>query len=118
MDGGSVKARDAARSSLRVGYAQLLLSPTILACWAASFGANWALSLALSWQGAYLVKGLGLAVVHHGAGVDGHEAPALQRVQSQLCSVTGAYRLRKWRGGVFVRIVGVTPEMWQRSLDE
>ncbi len=56
-----VKARDAARSSLRVGYAQLLLSPTILACWAASFGANWALSLALSWQGAYLIKGLGLA---------------------------------------------------------
>ena len=39
----------------------LLLSPTILACWAASFGANWALSLALSWQGAYLIKGLGLA---------------------------------------------------------
>ena len=30
-------------------------------CWAASFGANWALSLALSWQGAYLIKGLGLA---------------------------------------------------------
>jgi len=61
LDDGSVKARDAARSSLRVGYAQLLLSPTILACWAASFGANWALSLALSWQGAYLIKGLGLA---------------------------------------------------------
>ena len=48
LDDGSVKARDAARSSLRVGYAQLLLSPTILACWAAAFGANWALSLALS----------------------------------------------------------------------
>ena len=32
-----------------------------MACWAASFGANWALSLALSWQGAYLIKGLGLA---------------------------------------------------------
>jgi MFS family permease len=32
-----------------------------LACWAAAFGANWALSLALSWQGAYLIKGLGLA---------------------------------------------------------
>jgi MFS transporter, ACS family, D-galactonate transporter len=31
-----------------------------LACWAASFGANWALSLALSWLGAYFVKGLGL----------------------------------------------------------
>ena len=31
-----------------------------MACWAASFGANWGLSLALSWQGAYLIKGLGL----------------------------------------------------------
>jgi len=61
LDNGSVEAKDAAQSSLRVGYAQLLLSPTILACWAASFGANWALSLALSWQGAYLIKGLGLA---------------------------------------------------------
>jgi MFS family permease len=61
LDDGSAKAKDAAQSSLRAGYAQLLLSPTILACWAASFGANWALSLALSWQGAYLIKGLGLA---------------------------------------------------------
>src|ERR1700737_3170728 len=61
LDHGSVKAKDAAQSSLRVGYAQLLLSPTILACWAAAFGANWALSLALSWKGAYLIKGLGLA---------------------------------------------------------
>jgi MFS transporter, ACS family, D-galactonate transporter len=59
LDGETVKANDAAQSSGRVSYAQLLLSPTILACWAASFGANWALSL--SWQGAYLVKGLGLA---------------------------------------------------------
>jgi MFS transporter, ACS family, D-galactonate transporter len=47
--------------SVRVGYRRLLLNPTILACWAASFGANWALSLALSWQGAFLIKGLGLA---------------------------------------------------------
>jgi MFS transporter, ACS family, D-galactonate transporter len=60
LDEGSAKARDAAQSSVRVGYGQLLLSPTILACWAASFGANWALSLALSWLGAYFVKGLGL----------------------------------------------------------
>jgi MFS family permease len=60
LDNGSVKAKDAAQLSPRVGYAQLLLSPTILACWAAAFGANWALSLALSWQGAYLIKGLGL----------------------------------------------------------
>jgi MFS family permease len=60
LDDGGLKPKDAAQSSRRVGYAQLLLSPTILACWAASFGANWALSLALSWQGAYLIKGLGL----------------------------------------------------------
>src|SRR5262245_14657338 len=60
-DNGSATAKDGAQPSLRVGYAQLLLNPTILACWAASFGANWALSLALSWQGAYLIKGLGLA---------------------------------------------------------
>ncbi len=44
-----------------IGYRQLLLNPTILACWAAAFGANWALSLALSWQGAFLIKGLGFA---------------------------------------------------------
>jgi hypothetical protein len=34
---------------------------TILACWAANFGAYWGLSQALSWQGAFLIKGLGLA---------------------------------------------------------
>jgi MFS transporter, ACS family, D-galactonate transporter len=45
----------------RVGYRQLLLSPTILACWCAAFGANWGLSQALAWQGAFLIKGLGLA---------------------------------------------------------
>jgi len=44
----------------RVAYTGLLLSPTILACWSAAFGANWALSQALSWQGAFLIKGLGL----------------------------------------------------------
>jgi MFS family permease len=61
LDKGGAKAKDEAQSSPRIGYTQLLLSPTILACWAAAFGANWALSLALSWQGAYLIKGLGLA---------------------------------------------------------
>ena len=61
LDNTSANAKDMAQSPLRVGYARLLLSPTILACWAAAFGANWALSLALSWQGAYLIKGLGLA---------------------------------------------------------
>ena len=61
LDEGNVTPKSAAQASPRVSYARLLLSPTILACWAASFGANWALSLALSWQGAYFVKGLGLA---------------------------------------------------------
>jgi MFS family permease len=55
-DAGTVVA-PAAR---RVGYRQLMLSPTILANWCATFGANWGLSQALSWQGAFLIKGLGL----------------------------------------------------------
>jgi MFS family permease len=54
-------ATDSLTGAAPVGYGRLLLNPTILACWAAAFGANWALSLALSWQGAYLIKGLGLA---------------------------------------------------------
>ena len=45
----------------RIAYGRLLLSPTIIACWCASFGAQWGLSLALSWQGAFLIKGLGFA---------------------------------------------------------
>src|SRR5262249_23096528 len=61
LENRRAEANDAAQSSLRVGYAPMLLSPTILWCWAATFGANWGLSLALSWQGAYLIKGLGLA---------------------------------------------------------
>jgi len=49
-----------AMAPVRLAYKDLLLSPTILACWAAAFGANWALSQALAWQGAFLIKGLGL----------------------------------------------------------
>jgi MFS transporter, ACS family, D-galactonate transporter len=45
----------------RIAYARLLLSPTIVAVWCASFGAQWGLSQALSWQGAFLIKGLGFA---------------------------------------------------------
>src|SRR5262249_25132013 len=52
-------AQDCASSSARIGYGRLVLNPSIMACWAATFGANWALSLALSWQGAFLIKGLG-----------------------------------------------------------
>jgi MFS family permease len=61
LDNEATKANDASQSPQRASYAQLLLSPSILGCWAAAFGANWALSLALSWQGAYLINGLGLA---------------------------------------------------------
>jgi ACS family D-galactonate transporter-like MFS transporter len=61
-EGPLTAAAAAAKSAApqRVAYAQLLLSPTILACWCASFGAQWALSQALSWQGAFLIKGLGM----------------------------------------------------------
>jgi MFS family permease len=45
----------------RLRYRQLLTSPTILASWCAFFGAYWGLTLALTWQGAFLVKGLGFA---------------------------------------------------------
>lgn len=44
----------------RVSYGRLLSSPTIIACWCANFGAYWGLSQALSWQGAFLIRGLGL----------------------------------------------------------
>ena len=52
-------ATDATPTPERIAYGQLLLSPTIIASWCASFGAQWGLSQALSWQGAFLIKGLG-----------------------------------------------------------
>ena len=60
---GSLEAgpRNVALPPERVGYARLLSSPTILGAWCATFGAYWGLSQALSWQGAFLIKGLGLA---------------------------------------------------------
>jgi ACS family D-galactonate transporter-like MFS transporter len=53
--------REGAPSAERVAYTKLLSSPTILASWCAGFGAYWGLSQALSWQGAFLIKGLGFA---------------------------------------------------------
>jgi ACS family D-galactonate transporter-like MFS transporter len=58
LAGETTEASQSSRA--RIDYRALLLSPTILGCWAAAFGANWALSLALSWQGAFLIKGLEL----------------------------------------------------------
>ena len=57
----AAKTTDAAPRRELVAYRQLLSSPTILACWCASFAAYWGLSQALSWQGAFLIKGLGLS---------------------------------------------------------
>jgi MFS transporter, ACS family, D-galactonate transporter len=48
-----------AKPVARVRYARLLGNPTIIASWCAVFGAYWGLSLALTWQGAFLIKGLG-----------------------------------------------------------
>jgi MFS transporter, ACS family, D-galactonate transporter len=53
-------ATGAAPMPSRVSYGKLVLSPTMLASWCAAFGAQWGLSQALSWQGAFLIKGLGL----------------------------------------------------------
>jgi MFS family permease len=52
-------ARDVSPTPQRIAYRRLLLSPTVIASWCAAFGAQWGLSQALSWQGAFLIKGLG-----------------------------------------------------------
>lgn len=54
-------AQEGQQSGPAVPYSRLLLNPTIIASWCAFFGAYWALSLSLSWQAAYFVKGLGFA---------------------------------------------------------
>ena len=69
----------------RIPYWRLLLSPTIIACWCAAFGAQWGLSLALSWQGAFLIKGLGLS--QSAIGVLG----ALPAVVSVILVVAGGW---------------------------
>jgi MFS family permease len=57
----STTTRDTTPKPGRIAYRQLLLSPTIIGAWCAAFGAQWGLSQALSWQGAFLIKGLGFA---------------------------------------------------------
>src|SRR5271165_3727631 len=57
--GREATVTDATPRPGRIAYGQLLLSPTIIASWCAGFGAQWGLSQALSWQGAFLIKGLG-----------------------------------------------------------
>ncbi len=52
-------AGSVAAGAPRIPYSRLLLNPTIVASWCANFGAYWGLSLALTWQGAFMIKGLG-----------------------------------------------------------
>lgn len=47
--------------SKRVPYRLLLCSSTIVASWCAFFGAYWALTLVLTWEPVFFVKGLGFA---------------------------------------------------------
>jgi ACS family D-galactonate transporter-like MFS transporter len=83
----------------RIGYRQLLLNPTMLACWCAAFGANWGLSQALAWQGAFLIKGLGLA--QSSIGLLG----ALPAVGSVIAMITaGWYSQRLLARGVSSRL--------------
>jgi MFS transporter, ACS family, D-galactonate transporter len=56
---GDAPAAGGGAPSARVRYALLLGNPTIVGSWCAVFGAYWGLSLALTWQGAFLIKGLG-----------------------------------------------------------
>lgn len=79
----------------RAPYRQLLLSPTILACWCATFAAYWGLSQTLSWQGAFLIKGLGLAQAS--IGVLGALPPAASVV---LVIAAGWYSQRLLSRGV------------------
>jgi MFS family permease len=68
-------APDATVAAARVPYRQLLANPTILAGWCAAFGAYWGLTLALTWQGPFLVKGLGIP--QQGIGLLAALSPAL-----------------------------------------
>jgi MFS transporter, ACS family, D-galactonate transporter len=92
-------ATGAAPTPERVGYRQLLSSPTIVACWCASFAANWGLSQALSWQGAFLIKGLGLA--QRSIGLLGALPPGASAV---LVIAAGWYSQRLLARGVSSRV--------------
>jgi MFS family permease len=50
-----------AKEEPRIPYFQLLTSRTFVGCFAATFGAYWALSLGLTWFTPFIVKGLGFS---------------------------------------------------------
>jgi MFS family permease len=89
----------ASASTLRVPYRQLLISPTIVASWCAAFGAYWGLTLALTWQGAFLVKGLGIP--QQSIGVLAALPPAL----SVVATIAGGWVSQRLMGrGVSSRV--------------
>ena len=51
----------AAATEPKIPYLQLLTSRTFIGCVAATFGAYWALSLALTWFTPFIIKGLGFS---------------------------------------------------------
>ena len=58
-EGPLVETAAMAAAEPRIPYFQLLTSRTFIGCCAATFGAYWALSLALTWFTPFIVKGLG-----------------------------------------------------------
>ena len=105
--------RQEAPSAERVAYAKLLLSPTIVASWCAGFGAYWGLSQALAWQGAFLIKGLGLAQGSIGllgalpSGVSVITVIAISWLSQRLLARGGSSRVaRGLLGGACVAIGG------------
>jgi MFS transporter, ACS family, D-galactonate transporter len=89
----------AAAVTPRVPYRQLVTSPTIVASWCAAFGAYWGLTLALTWQGAFLVKGLGIP--QQGIGVLAALPPAL----SVVATIAGGWMSQRLMGrGVSSRV--------------
>jgi MFS family permease len=96
LDNDREKPKDAAQSSPRLGYAQLLLNPTILACWAAALGATGP----CRWR--YRGKALTLALRKVRSGSWEHCQPAaarsrcLRRVGIRNACCRAAYR-PDWR---------------------
>jgi hypothetical protein len=89
----------AATIAQRVPYRQLVTSPTIVASWCAAFGAYWGLTLALTWQGAFLVKGLGIP--QQSIGVLAALPPAL----SVVATIVGGWVSQRLMGrGVSSRV--------------
>jgi MFS family permease len=60
-EGPLVQTVAMAAADPRVPYFQLLTSRTFIGCCAATFGAYWALSLALTWFTPFIIKGLGFS---------------------------------------------------------